>query len=390
MTIENTSIKNVYQGNGATTVWPYTFYLPADEFLVVTKVDVASGNEIVLAPVEYTISGAGNPAGGTVTIPVVVSSAFYIVLQRTLTLEQETDLQNQGAAYPASIEGALDYLTMITQQLQDQLNRAIIFSVADTVQVTLPTATARANLFLGFNASGDPVAIDGLTAGTTVSAAMIPVVTAPTTADALIALGIPGSLLDAMIPAGTIWDYVASVAPTSPAGFALCFGQAATPIWPVLRALLVGAGSPYGTNGVDPLLPDLRSRGTVGKSDMGGVNNGLWTGGTVLGAIAGTQSVTLTTAQIPSHLHAVFLFDPGHVHSIDVNTSGGGVDSVTQGLAGVGATVTGPVNQAFTGMSVRDAAGGGGTANQTATAGTGGSHENRQPSIILTKIIKVH
>jgi hypothetical protein len=55
---------------------------------------------------------------------------------------------------------------MVTQQLQDSLNRAIIFSAADTVEVDpCPTATARANKVLGFNASGDPVAVAGLTAG---------------------------------------------------------------------------------------------------------------------------------------------------------------------------------------------------------------------------------
>jgi hypothetical protein len=129
---------------------------------------------------------------------------------------------------------------MITQQLQDQIDRAIVFSVADTIETTLPTATARAGLFLGFDTNGDPVAVDGLTAGTTVSAAMIPVVTAPTTAAALTALGLPGALLDLLIPAGTIWDYAGTTAPT---GFVLAFGQACTGTYPVLRALLVAAGS---------------------------------------------------------------------------------------------------------------------------------------------------
>jgi microcystin-dependent protein len=317
-----------------------------------------------------------------------LSSANYIVIERVMPLTQETDLLNQGAVYPQAIEDALDYLTMITQQLQDQLNRAIIFSVADTVEVTLPTATARANLFLGFNSSGDPIAIAGLNPSVTVSAAMIPVVTAPTTAAALTALGLPGALLDLLIPAGTIWSYALSAVPT---GFALMFGQPVTGSWPVLRAALVGLGSPYGTNGVDPLLPDGRSRSLVGKSNMGGVDNGLWTGGTVLGAVAGAQSVTLITAQLPSHFHAVFagVETHRHVYNPTVFSAGGGANIASNSTGSTGAPSLN-TDFAATGLTVRDAAAGAGNANQTATTGSGNSHENRHPGLITNVLIKVH
>ena len=35
-----------------------------------------------------------------------------------------------------------------------------------------------------------------------------------------------------------------------------------------------------------------------------------------LGAALDTQTVTLTTAQIPSHWHSMFLHDPGHTHGV--------------------------------------------------------------------------
>jgi len=388
MTIETTAIKAVALGNGATTVWPYTFLIPAESDLVLTLVDVASGNETVVAPVNYTVTGAANPAGGTVTYPLSgspLTSATYIVIERVLPLKQETDLLNQSAVYPQAIEDALDYLTMVTQQLQDQIDRAIVFSVADTVETDLPTASARANLFLGFNSSGDPVAVNGLTAGTTVSAAMIPVVTAPTTAAALTALGIPGSLLDSLIPAGTIWDYAGT---TAPSGFVLAFGQACTGTFPTLRALLVAAGSPFGTNGVDPLMPDCRARASVGKTNMGGVDNGLWTGGTVLGAVAGTQSVTLALAAIPAGITS-----NNAAQAITVNTSGGvtvpgspgtwALQSYTGGGINSVQVSTGPISNVSSMTANNSIAV---TSNNT----SGGSHENRMPGLILNKIIKAH
>jgi microcystin-dependent protein len=166
----------------------------------------------------------------------------------------------------------------------------------------------------------------------------------------------------------------------------LAFGQACTGTYPVLRALLVAAGSPFGTNGVDPLFPDCRSRRPVGKSNMGGVDNGLWTGGTVLGAIAGAQGVVLSTTQIPSHLHSVFLNDPGHFHGMTLSNAGTSTGG-TNTMQNTGTTNTGSKT---TGITVRDQAGGAGTQDQTATAGGGLTHENRQPSIILNKIVKAH
>lgn len=375
MTITNTTNKAVATGNGATTVWPYTFIIPELGDLQVTLVDVASGNETIIAPVNYTVTGLNNPAGGTVTYPLIgspLTSATDIVLQRLLTETQETDLQNQGAVYPADIEDALDYLTMLVQQLQDQINRSIVFSIADTVETTLPVASARANLLLGFNSSGDPVAVSGITPGTTVSAAMIPVVTAPTTAAALTALGLPGALLDLLIPAGTVWDYSLTAAPT---GFLFPSGQACTSLYPIYRAALVAASSPYGTNGVDPLMPDLRSMVVAGKSNMNGIDNTLLTGGTVLGALLGNQVVVLTTPQIPAHTHVIT--DPGHVHEERMSAAGGVSQIVTANGSGV---LSGSgINTALstTGITINN-------------AGGGGSHPNVQPTFILNKIIKVH
>jgi hypothetical protein len=390
MTIETTAIKAVAQGNGATTVWPFTFLIPATDDVVLTLVDVASGNPTVIAPVNYTVSGAGSANGGTVTYPLSgspVPSTYFVVVERALPLTQETDLQNQGAVYPEDIEDALDYLTMLTQQLQDQIDRAIVFSVADTVETTLPTAAARAGLFLGFDADGNPVAVDGLTAGTTVSAAMIPVVTAPTTSAALTALGLPGALLDLLIPAGTVWDYALTTAPT---GFALMYGQPVTGSWPVLRAGLVAAGSPYGTNGVDPLMPDGRSFVLAGKSNMGGADNGLLTGGTVLGAVIGTQDRTLLLANLPPYTPAGTNSSAagsatGNAGRLPVTDSGGITSSNAAGGALGQFTAVGAV--AREALVVTNGAV---TFAGTPQGGTSTAFKIVQPSLILNKIVKVH
>lgn len=389
MTLATTSTKAVAQGNGATTSWPYTFLIPAMDALTVTLIDIASGNPIVLAPSVYSVTGLGNPTGGAVTYPLSgspITSATQIVVERFVPETQETDFTLQGAVYPTDIEDALDYLTMICQQLQDQVNRSIVFSVADTVETTLPVASARAGLFLGFDSNGAPIAVDGLTPGTTVSAAMIPVVTAPTTADALVALGLPGSLLALLIPSGTCWEYDAGG--TAPNGFVFPIGQACTPTYPDYRAKLIAAGSPYGSNGTDPLMPDRRSTVAAGKSNMGGVDNGLLTGGTVLGAVLGAQAnnKTILTANLPAYTPAGTIAGTatGNAGRLPVTDSGGISSSNAAGGALGQFTTVGAVarevltvSTAFTGT----AQGGTSTAMSIATV---------QPSFICNYILKVH
>ena len=114
-----------------------------------------------------------------------------------------------------------------------------------------------------------------------------------------------------------------------------------------------------GTNGT----PDLRSRFVVGA---GSTYNP--------GDTGGADTVTLTTAQIPSHTHTATVTDPGHVHAIFARTS------TLSGGSFVGASVSPPsvnTEPAFTGISVSNAATGG-----------GGSHENRPPYFALAFLMK--
>lgn len=127
-------------------------------------------------------------------------------------------------------------------------------------------------------------------------------------------------------------------------------------------------------------LPDFRGRALAGLDDMGNSAAGrltatyFGTSAIVLGAAGGSESHTLTLAESPAHSH--ILTDPGHDHTIDVGSSGGGTTQVTQGVAGVGATVTGPVNAAFTGITM-------------ASAGGGGAHAIASPMMLATIYLKL-
>lgn len=128
MTVSSSINRVVQTGNGATTVWNYSFLIPDASEVVVQITDKTTGVVTTLTTLQYSITGIGNPSGGTVTYTPALTTNQTITIQRILPVTQGTSLSNQGAFYPTVIETALDYLTMVCQQLNDATGRALVIS----------------------------------------------------------------------------------------------------------------------------------------------------------------------------------------------------------------------------------------------------------------------
>lgn len=121
-------------------------------------------------------------------------------------------------------------------------------------------------------------------------------------------------------------------------------------------------------------LPDFRGFTLAGNNIMGGVSssqlNTTFFGATdpnSAGAAGGSQSTTLVTSNEPSHLHGIFLNDPGHTHTTNAITTGSGLS------VGGGTNNLQPANNITnnTGITIRDATGTASTQNQTTPSGGG-------------------
>lgn len=168
-------------------------------------------------------------------------------------------------------------------------------------------------------------------------------------------------------PVGIVCDYAGS---TAPSGWALCYGQEISRT--TYDELFTAIGTTFGVGDGSTTfnLPDCRGRATSGKDNMGGTSANRLTNqtdgidGDTLGAVGGSETNTLTEAQMPEHTHQ------GWAQRTD--TSGD--------LTGASSTAPGAADKAITTSNTNYA---------TDSAGSGSAHNNVQPTIIFNKIIKL-
>lgn len=169
MTINTTTNRVEYSGDAVSTVFSFPYYFLADADLVVIETVIATGVQTTKTlATHYTLSGAGNPAGGSVTMLTAPASTVTLTIYRDPSAIQDVDLV-EGDPLPVetAVEQPLDKLTMIAQRVKELIGRALRLPEGDTGFVAadtyLPAEVDRASKYLAFDADGKPVA----TAGTT-------------------------------------------------------------------------------------------------------------------------------------------------------------------------------------------------------------------------------
>jgi len=175
------------------------------------------------------------------------------------------------------------------------------------------------------------------------------------------------------MPTGAVIPFAGTVAPT---GFLFCFGQTLNKSdYPALESVI---GTTYGGSaGSTFALPDLRGRVVAGKDDMGGSSQNRLTGqtggvdGDTLGAAGGLETHTLTEAQLASHTHQA------------LNPASSGDDSGDRFNI-----VNTQTDGSHAGGTQTYRTSSGGNQNLINTTGSGSAHNNVQPTLILTYIIK--
>lgn len=197
MTVNNDISTITYPGNGSTTTFSFPMATPDTDSIQVFVQDSTGVRQ--LGRIEFGITlnpliGANpTPQGGTITYnpggsPLPLGSS--LIIARVIEPVQDVSIANQSIIYPPIIEQEFDYLTMLAQQGNRGVDRAIKVPVTDPVPADLPPLPARANQTAFFDAQGNLTAGLPLDNTVMVSAAMQPVVSAATLAQAQTAFGL--------------------------------------------------------------------------------------------------------------------------------------------------------------------------------------------------------
>lgn len=180
MTILNDNSRMTYIGNGAVNTYSFTYKIFNQDDLLVTVKHPTTGVETTLTiTTDYTVSISANGTGSITLVNASqvwltsgsLTSAWTLVIRRVVDIVQETDIRNQGTFFPENHEDVFDYLTMISQQLSDDVTRSIKTPETESSSLTLPSVAARSGNLLGFDSNGFPIATEAASGAAIVSGA---------------------------------------------------------------------------------------------------------------------------------------------------------------------------------------------------------------------------
>jgi hypothetical protein len=155
MAVQNDTSRIQYNGNNSTVnayAIPFPFFENGHIRAVVTN-SAGVDTELALGS-GFTLTGAGNPSGGSLVTVAAVPATSKVTIFRSVPATQTTSYQEGGDFPAASHERALDKLTMIAQQTKRLADRALkVPESQSTNPPDLPNAGSGSKVLSSSNAS---------------------------------------------------------------------------------------------------------------------------------------------------------------------------------------------------------------------------------------------
>jgi hypothetical protein len=121
-----------YACDGVTKTFAVPWYFLADTDLKVYTRNKTSGVQLLLTlDSDYSVSGAGNEAGGSITLGLAPTSAVELAILRNENIEQPTHFVENDAFPATSAELGLDRLAMFAALAKDRLSRTLSLQDSD-------------------------------------------------------------------------------------------------------------------------------------------------------------------------------------------------------------------------------------------------------------------
>lgn len=181
MTVSSNLAKQSYAGDGVTLAFSFPAYFLADaDLTVILRVNATGVETTKILTTDYTVTGAGNPLGGTVTMVVAPAVGETLTIVRDPDALQGTDYVANDALPAEVLERGFDLLTMLIQRLQEVDARTMKYPETDSSSISaiIPSSVDRAGELLSFDSNGAPTTLSIAGLGITVNSAALIVVSA--------------------------------------------------------------------------------------------------------------------------------------------------------------------------------------------------------------------
>lgn len=139
-----------YVADGAQRVFTFPFPIFASEDL---QVSLGAAPQTT----GFSIAGAGQTAGGSVTFAEAPAAGIAVLLRRRVPVERTTDFRESGPLPASSLNRELDILTACLQQVAGDQETMLRYADNDLPAASvLPGRMARASKLLAFDGVGNP------------------------------------------------------------------------------------------------------------------------------------------------------------------------------------------------------------------------------------------
>ena len=162
MTVTTTTARTLHDGDGSATSFSTGFKFDQNADIECVLRDSGGTESVWTLNTEYTLSGAGNASGGTVTVKTTPTdhtpaSGETLVVRRVVPETQATSVSSTFTA--SEVEGIGDKNAILFQQNLDAFSRSIHVPVSDKAStLRIGNEVDRADTQLGFDSNGRPVA----------------------------------------------------------------------------------------------------------------------------------------------------------------------------------------------------------------------------------------
>lgn len=102
----------------------------------------------------FTVTGAGDSAGGTVTFDTAPAAGALVTLRRRLAVKRVSDFQEGGAFRAKVVNDELDYQTAVIQQMEVDISRCLRLSPTDPSTAALDLPPVTPGKAIGWNDDG--------------------------------------------------------------------------------------------------------------------------------------------------------------------------------------------------------------------------------------------